>query len=66
MASATPWSRYALSDARVLRLGADVATVIYRIRAQREGQPEFVAVCTSAYVRRDGRWKLALHQQSPA
>jgi|tagenome__1003787_1003787.scaffolds.fasta_scaffold20930551_3 hypothetical protein len=39
MASAAPWSRYALSEARVLRLGDDVATVIYRVRAQREGQP---------------------------
>jgi Domain of unknown function (DUF4440) len=66
MSSAPPWSRYAIRDAHVLRLGNDAATITYNVAAQREGQSEFRAVVTSAYVRRGDQWKLALHQQSPS
>jgi uncharacterized protein (TIGR02246 family) len=59
-----PWSRYELADVRV---AADVnaALVTYRAKAQRAGEPEYEAVMSSVHVRRDGRWLLLLHQQSP-
>jgi uncharacterized protein (TIGR02246 family) len=59
-----PWATYELSD---VRLAADVnaALITYRAKAQRAGQPEYKAVMSSVYVRRDRRWLLLLHQQSP-
>lgn len=53
---APTWSAYAISDERLVVLG----------RASREGTPgEFRALMSSVYVRRDGRWRLALYQQTP-
>jgi hypothetical protein len=52
---------------RVIRLTDDAAIVTYKASAQREGQgSEYVALVSSAYVSRDGTWKLAFHQQTPA
>jgi hypothetical protein len=48
----------------VVELGADAAMVVYAVTAEREGQPEFRAVLSSTFVRRDGRWRQAFHQQS--
>jgi hypothetical protein len=64
MASAEPWERYALHDVRVLALGDGAAAVVYRADAQRPGAAPFRATISSVYVREDGEWKLALHQQS--
>jgi uncharacterized protein (TIGR02246 family) len=59
-----PWSIFELSDVRIT--GDDnAALVTYRAKAQRAGEPEYEAVMSSVYVRRDGRWRLLLHQQSP-
>jgi hypothetical protein len=66
IASASPWSRYQMTDAQVVRLGPDAAVVVYAVRAQREAQTEFTAVISSTFVRRDEKWQLAFHQQSPA
>ncbi len=64
--AAEPWSHYALTDAKVVRLADGAAVVAYDVTAQRPGQPEFSAIVSSTFVRRDGRWQLAFHQQSPA
>lgn len=60
-----PWSSYELSDTRVQRLADDAAAVIYRAVGEREGQPPYEALITTVYVRDGGRWRLALHQQTP-
>ena len=65
MASAPPWSRYGTTGPRVVRLGEDAAVAVYRVSAQREGQPEFDAVVGSTFVRQGTDWRLAFHQQSP-
>jgi len=59
-----PWDSYDLQDERVMPLGGSAAVVAYRAVARRAGQ-EYAALCNSTYVRQDGRWKLALHQQTP-
>lgn len=65
--AAEPWSHYALGHADVVRLADDAAVVAYHVTAQRRGQPEFSAIVSSTFVRKDGRWQqLAFHQQSPA
>jgi uncharacterized protein (TIGR02246 family) len=62
---ATPWSRYELTDVRVIEATPDSAIVAYRAEAQRPGRPPYEAVMTTVYARRDGRWQMILHQQSP-
>jgi hypothetical protein len=64
MATATPWSRYEIQDPRVIPLGPDCGVVVYAVTAQREGEQPFSAFLSSTFVRRDGDWKLAFHQQS--
>jgi hypothetical protein len=53
-----PWSSYELDDERVL------AVVAYRGRARR-GDTDYAALFNSTYVRVDGSWRLAVHQQTP-
>jgi hypothetical protein len=59
-----PWSSYELADARVLPVGQDGAVVAYRATASRDGG-EYTALFASTYVRQAGRWRLAVHQQTP-
>lgn len=58
------WDEFAIADARVLDLGPDAAVLTYRWSSRRGAAP-YDAFMSSAYVRRDGRWRLVLHQQSP-
>ncbi len=62
--SGAPWTSFALEDAQVLALGTDGAVVAYGVVAARDGG-EYSALVSSAYVRRDGAWRLAFHQQTP-
>lgn len=63
---APPWRRYEITDERLISLGDDHAILVYTGRAWRDGeQPEFVALMSSVYTRRDGEWRLALYQQTP-
>jgi hypothetical protein len=61
-----PWNWHELDDEAVIPLGDDAASVAYRVRAQREDQEVYTALMASTYVRFDGNWRLALHQQTPA
>lgn len=60
-----PWSRYEIEDPRLVQLTADSAALVYRVTAQREGQPAYVALISTTYVKRGESWKLAHHQQTP-
>jgi hypothetical protein len=60
-----PWDSYELSDERVVPLGDDSAIVAYRATANRGGT-DYTALFASTYVRVDGSWRLAVHQQTPA
>lgn len=59
-----PWSSFAIEDPQVQWLGPDGAIVVYGVVAQRDGTA-YSALVSSAYVRRGGAWRLALHQQTP-
>lgn len=63
--SSTPWARYRIEEPRVLQLAEDCAVLLYKVTARRKGEPTFVAMIGSTYVKRDGTWKLRLQQQSP-
>jgi hypothetical protein len=59
-----PWDDFEMFDERVVPLGEDSAAVAYRARARR-GDTTYEALFNSTYVREDGSWRLALHQQTP-
>jgi hypothetical protein len=60
-----PWADYRIDDERAVGLGVDTVAVTYRVSASRTGTAPYRAQLTSVYVRRDGHWRLALHQQTP-
>lgn len=65
MEQAPPWVSFELADAKVVELTEDSGVVVYRATAQRAGQRQYVAMISSTFVRRGGRWLLAFHQQTP-
>jgi hypothetical protein len=60
-----PWSNFELIEPRVVELSPDSGIVVYRVNAQRAGEEPYEAIISSTFVRGDGRWLLAFHQQSP-
>lgn len=66
LAEAPPWRRYAISDERVISIGADAAALVYTGTAYRDpDEPAFVGAMSSVYVRTDGGWRMTLYQQTP-
>jgi hypothetical protein len=66
MEAAPPWSSFDLVDPQVVELSADSGIVVHGVSAHRAGEEPYAAIVSSTFVRGDGRWLLALHQQSPA
>lgn len=64
MRGVAAWSSYRLGDSSVVELGAGAAALTYSVTANRAGT-QYRALMTTVYVRRDGRWKVAFHQQTP-
>jgi len=65
MESAPPWASFELIEPRAIQLTPDSGVVVYRVHACRAGEEPYDAVVSSAFVRRDGSWRLAFHQQTP-
>ncbi|QEC49764.1 nuclear transport factor 2 family protein [Baekduia soli] len=59
------WRSFELHEPVVVALGDDHALLSYRFTGRRTAQVGYEALMTSLYVRRDGTWRLALHQQTP-
>jgi hypothetical protein len=59
-----PWDEFEISDERVMALGDDGAVLSYHWSSRR-GEVSYEALMSSVYVRENGDWKLALHQQTP-
>jgi hypothetical protein len=60
-----PWSWFQIRNPQTVGLGDDAAMLHYRVQARRDFQPEYQALIASTYVRVDGAWRLAVHQQTP-
>jgi hypothetical protein len=58
------WDELEISDARTLALADDAAVLTYSWRSRR-GETSYTALMSSVYARRDGAWRLVLHQQTP-
>ena len=59
------WSGLVIEEKGFRRLGEDVALLSYRASAKRPDGEPYRAVVSSGYVRHDGAWKMAFHQQTP-
>ena len=60
------WAEVHMQQVRTVALSDDAVLLTYRVAARWEHeQAPIEALASSAYVRRDGRWKLAFHQQTP-
>jgi hypothetical protein len=60
------WAEVHMDQVRTLPLSDDAVLLTYRVAARWEAeQATTVAQASSAYVRRNGKWKLAFHQQTP-
>jgi len=66
ISGAPPWLSFELDDVRVIGATPEGATVVYHATAQRERGAPYRALMASVYVRREGRWRLVLHQQTPS
>jgi hypothetical protein len=63
---ATPWEAVEFEDVTTVDLGPDTVALVYGADARDAGGNRYRAAVSSVYVRRDGAWELALHQQSEA
>lgn len=63
LADAPTWDSYAIDDPTVIDLHDGAVALVYTGTGER-GDQRFVGVMTSVYVRADGRWRLALYQQT--
>jgi hypothetical protein len=60
------WAEVDFEEVRSVQLTEDVALLTYRVTARWEHEAsEYPALASSVYVKREGAWKLAFHQQSP-
>ena len=59
------WRSYDIHDAKLVTTGPDSAALVYVGRAYGvASEPAFVGAMSSVYTRRDGKWRLALYQQT--
>jgi uncharacterized protein (TIGR02246 family) len=65
IADAPPWQSFELADLRVIEATPDSGIVSYDATARRGGEDEYRALMSTVYARREGRWRLLLHQQTP-
>jgi len=63
--SANRWRDLTMSDRQLLESSEDSAIISYRANVTRADGEPYVALVSSAYVRRAEGWKLLFHQHSP-
>ena len=60
------WAHFRLEESRIVRLTDGSAIVTSKLTGLLEGEENlFSMLMSSAYVDRDGSWKLAFHHQTP-
>ena len=62
---APTWDSYDIADPTVILLGEDQAILRYTGTGRRAGEPDFVALMASVYMRLDDTWRLVHYQQTP-
>jgi hypothetical protein len=66
ISQAPRWRDVEFTEVKPVMLATDAALLVYRATARRPNDALYVTRASSVYVRQDGAWKLAFHQQTPA
>lgn len=59
------WSDVTLQERGLVELSDRTVILTYEVNAKRKSGEPYRAVVSTAYVKRDGDWKMAFHQQTP-
>jgi len=59
------WRNLKIDQKGFIALDRDTAILTYEANADRANGEHYHALVSSGYVKRDGEWKLAFHQQTP-
>jgi hypothetical protein len=59
------WKSVDLKQKGLLELESGVAMLTYEADCERANGEHYSALVSSGYVKRDGQWKMAFHQQTP-
>ena len=65
ISQAPRWRDVEFTEVRAVMLATDAALLVYRATARRPEHATYVTRASSVYVRENGAWKLAFHQQTP-
>jgi hypothetical protein len=65
MDASAGWDGFSFDDERFAEIADDAALLSYRFQGRRGDDFTYTAQMGSIYVRRDGAWKMAFHQQTP-
>lgn len=59
------WKNIELDEKGFVRMSNDSAVLTYEVSAQRKTGEPYKALVSTGYVKRNGDWKMAFHQQTP-
>lgn len=59
------WTDVALDEKGIAELSDDSAILTYEITCKKKDGTPYNALVSTGYVKRDGEWKMAFHQQTP-
>jgi hypothetical protein len=62
---ANNWRDIDLDEKGCVQLLDDAAVITYEVNATRSNGEPYKALVSTGYVKRDGEWKMAFHQQTP-
>jgi hypothetical protein len=62
---ANNWKNVELDEKGFVQLSDDSVVLTYEVNAQRKTGEPYKALVSTGYVKRDGEWKMAFHQQTP-
>jgi hypothetical protein len=59
------WKNVSLDKKGLVELSDEAVVLTYEVGAQRKTGEPYKALVSTGYVKRDGEWKMAFHQQTP-
>lgn len=59
------WRNVRLDEKGLVQLSDDAVVLTYEVDAERASGEPYKALVSSGYVKRNGDWKMAFHQQTP-
>lgn len=59
------WTNIKLNEKGLVQLSDDAVVLSYEASANRTTGEPYKALVSTGYVKRDGEWKMAFHQQTP-